>query len=95
MGIYKEALGNPDLKWETTTQTNFGLDAAVLNNQLAVQFDYYHKYTKDILQRLSYPATAGRASAPYENISEMLNQGLELSINNRNTAERKDLRFHV
>ena len=95
MGIFKEAMGNPDLKWETTTQTNLGVDFTVLRNRLAFSFDYYYKYTKDILQRLTYPATAGRANAPFENIGEIKNQGLEFSINYRNIAEQSDFTYDV
>ena len=95
MGIFKEAMGNPDLKWETTTQTNLGVDVTVLSNRVAMSLDYYHKYTKDILQRLTYPASAGRASAPYENIGEIKNNGLEFSVNYRNTAEQKDFTYDV
>ena len=80
-GISKESIGNPDLKWETTTQTNIGIDAGLFNNKLNLSFDFYHKYTTDILQRITYPSTGGVASAPFMNIGEMQNQGWEIGIN--------------
>lgn len=86
-GISKESIGNPDLKWETTTQANIGIDAGLFNNKLSLSLDFYHKYTTDILQRITYPATGGVASAPYMNIGEMLNNGYELNINFQNTTD--------
>ena len=86
-GISKESIGNPDLKWETTTQTNIGIDAGLFNNKLNLSFDFYHKYTTDILQRITYPSTGGVASAPFMNIGEMQNNGYELNINFQNTTD--------
>lgn len=87
IGISKESIGNPDLKWETTTQTDIGFDAGLFNNKLTLSFDYYHKYTKDILQRVTYPATGGVSSAPFVNIGEMVNNGYELNVNFQNTTD--------
>lgn len=53
------------------------------NNKLNLSFDFYHKYTTDILQRITYPSTGGVASAPFMNIGEMQNNGYELNINFR------------
>lgn len=93
-GISKEAIGNPDIKWETTAQANIGLDAGFFNNKLNVILDFYHKYTTDILQRVSYPSTGGVATSPYENIGEMQNNGLELNVNYNNSPS-KDFRYEV
>lgn len=89
-GISKEDIGNSDIKWETTTQTNFGLDAGFLNNKLTLGVDFYHKYTSDILQRVSYPSTGGVATSPYENIGEMQNNGVEMNINYRNSPKNSN-----
>lgn len=93
-GIGKETIGNQGIKWETTTQTNIGVDAGFLNNKLNVVFDYYRKYTSDILQRVSYPSTGGVATSPYVNIGEMLNKGFEFNVNYANSTT-KDFRYEV
>lgn len=85
-GISKETIGNTSIKWETTTQTNFGLDASFLNNKLNFAFDYYLKNTTDILQRVAYPSTGGVATAPYVNVGEMRNNGFEVSANFRDLS---------
>ena len=48
-GITASHTGNPDLKWETTTQTNLGFDASLFDGHLSLSFDYYWKNTKDML----------------------------------------------
>lgn len=93
-GISKETIGNPDIKWEKTTQANIGLDVGFLNNNLTFELDLYHKYTSDILQQVTYPATSGVASSPYENIGEMRNNGFEFNANYRKTTS-KDFSFET
>ena len=50
-GFYRvwSGIPNPDLKWETTAQADFGIDMAFLNRRLRVSFDYYDKQTSDLL----------------------------------------------
>ncbi len=86
-GLAMTARGNDNLKWETITQANIGLDAAFLNNKLTFTVDLYDKRTRDILQRPVYPGTAGTASAPYENIGKMQNKGWEFSANYREQGQ--------
>ncbi|MDR2912321.1 MAG: TonB-dependent receptor [Alistipes sp.] len=86
-GLAMTARGNANLKWETITQANIGLDAAFLNNRLTFSVDVYDKRTRDILQRPTYPGTAGTADAPYENIGSMQNRGWEFSANYRNSGQ--------
>ncbi|MCC8094294.1 MAG: TonB-dependent receptor [Tannerellaceae bacterium] len=93
-GISKETIGNPDIKWEKTTQANIGLDVGFLNNNLTFELDLYYKYTSDILQQVTYPATGGVASSPYENIGEMRNNGFEFNANYRKTTS-KDFSFET
>jgi len=80
-GIAADAIGNPNIKWETTTQFNIGLDMGFLDNSLIASVEWYNKDTKDILQRVTYPATAGQATTPYQNIGSMNNKGWEVSLN--------------
>ncbi|MCC8198822.1 MAG: TonB-dependent receptor [Tannerellaceae bacterium] len=93
-GISKETIGNSDIKWEKTTQANIGLDVGFLNNNLTFELDLYYKYTSDILQQVTYPATGGVASSPYENIGEMRNNGFEFNANYRKTTS-KDFSFET
>ena len=93
-GISKEAIGNQNIKWETTTSSNIGFDATLFNNRLTLGFDYFVKKTTDILQRVAYPATGGVASAPYLNIGEIQNKGLEFSANYRGASGR-DFNYDV
>src|SRR5690606_27137690 len=52
-------LGNEDLKWETSTQFNIGLDLGLLNNRIELLMDYYNKSTKDLLFSAQVPYTTG------------------------------------
>ena len=60
-GAYPSRLANPDIKWETSEQSNIGFDA-VLFHRLNVTFDYYVKKTKDWLITAPILATAGAAA---------------------------------
>ena len=73
---------NPELKWETTTQTNIGLDAAFWNNRLTFNADYFIKNTTDMILRVPVPVYAGYG-APNVNAGSMSNKGIELSLNYR------------
>ncbi|OQP53520.1 SusC/RagA family TonB-linked outer membrane protein [Niastella populi] len=81
-GAYTSRLANPDIKWETSQQTNIGIDAVVMK-RLNVTFDYYVKDTKDWLITVPLLATAG-ADAPLINGGDVRNSGVELALNYRN-----------
>ena len=51
--------GNPDLKWETTAQADFGIDMAFFNRRLQVSFDYYDKQTSDLLRERNLALSSG------------------------------------
>ena len=70
----------PDLKWETTTQFDIGLDAAFLNNRVNLTVDYYHKKTDDLLQ-YRYIDQSGGFSEIACNYGNITNRGLEVSAN--------------
>lgn len=74
---------NPDLTWETTTQTNVGLDLGLFNNRLQFTADAYYKKTTDLLMNVALPATSPIANI-YRNEGEMENKGIELGINSQN-----------
>lgn len=74
--------GNPDIKWETTTQTNYGLDLSVAKNKLTVSADYFIKTTNDILLAVGLPAVSvGVIERTFVNAGEVSNKGFELGIN--------------
>ncbi len=82
-GAYPDRLSNLDLKWETSEQIDFGFDARFLDNALSVTFDYYNKKSKDWLILAPILATAG-ADAPFINGGDVVNEGVELSLNYQN-----------
>ena len=77
-GFAIQQVGNPDLKWETTTQTNIGLDATILNNTVLLTIDYFIKNTDDILVQRPSLAVEGQADAPFINAGEIENTGIEI-----------------
>lgn len=79
-GAYPSRLGNPNLQWETSEQTNVGFDATI--KKLNIAFDYYVKDTRDWLLVAPVLATAG-ADAPYINGGNVRNTGVELALNYR------------
>lgn len=74
---------NPDLKWETITQTDFGVDAELFSGRVSLTADYYLKNTSDMLYAAPIPLTPGTA-APVRNVASVENRGLELAANYRN-----------
>lgn len=78
-GAYQGQLSNKALKWETSEQTNIGVDARFLKNRLSLTGDFYIKTTKDWLVQAPIPATAG-AKAPWINGGNVKNTGIELSL---------------
>jgi len=78
--------GNPNLKWETTTQNNLGVDLGLLSNKLYLSADYFVKTTSDILLPISLPSIAGNVSPTIVNAGEVSNKGVELAFNFRSAA---------
>lgn len=78
-GAYPNRLANPDLTWETSEQTNIGIDARFLDNRLSFTMDWYSKQTKDLLVEVGTNAASGFATQ-YQNAGTVKNTGLELSM---------------
>ena len=76
-GLKINKTGNKNLKWETTTQTNIGLDASLFGGSLAITADYYFKKTTDMLTVPPQPSIAGENATYYMNTGEMKNSGFE------------------
>jgi TonB-linked SusC/RagA family outer membrane protein len=79
-GASPQNLENQDLSWETTTQTNVGIDFGFFDNSLNITADYYIKKTTDLLLRTPVSISTGFSSGWF-NIGEIKNTGIELSIN--------------
>lgn len=79
-GLVLSQPGNPDLRWEETATTDFGLDFAFLDNRLTGSIDYYTKKSKDILSRRQVDPTTGFRSATV-NYANIENKGYELVLN--------------
>lgn len=82
--ISQANLRTTDLKWETTTQTNVGIDLTVLNNRLTFNADWYYKKTTNLLVNVTLPTGAAVANNIARNEGEMTNQGFEFAVNSRN-----------
>lgn len=78
-GAYPSRLGNPNVRWETSEQTDLGFDATLLKGKLSVNFDWYKKTTKDWLISAPILATAG-ALPPFINGGNVKNSGVELAV---------------
>ena len=78
-------LGNQDLKWETSTQANIGLDFGFLNNRIELILDGYNKATKDLLFSKQVPYTTGYANT-WTNLGEIVNRGFEFTLSSRNVV---------
>lgn len=79
-GFGMSSFSNPDLKWETTTVTNIGLDATTLDGRLNATLEWYHKVTDGILYQPALSTTLAYFSSPYQNIAEVTNNGFEVSV---------------
>jgi TonB-linked SusC/RagA family outer membrane protein len=78
-GYYPNKLANPGLKWETSTQLNFGFDSRFLNNRLTFTFDWFDKRTEGLLVSATPPLFTGYTSM-YVNGGNIKNTGLEFDL---------------
>ncbi len=74
---------NRDVKWESTEQTNIGLDANLLRFKLSVNFDYFIRKTDGMLAQVPVPGLTGIQDAPFVNIGSVSNKGFELNVSYR------------
>jgi TonB-linked SusC/RagA family outer membrane protein len=95
--VYQEGLvlttpPNPDLKWETSKQTDFGLDASFLGGNLTLTADYYIKESKDFLLNIPVPAQTGFTSLT-KNAGSIRNSGLEIGLEYRES--KADFKYGI
>ncbi len=84
---------NPDLRWETTAQLNFGADLAFFNGRLRATFDYYEKYTDDLLQQRILPLSSGY-DRMLVNDGSITNKGIEITLDGT-VLRTKDLTLNA
>ncbi len=75
--------GNSNVKWESSTQTDIGLDLGLWNNRIQFTADVFEKITSDMLIPVPVPRSGGSASVPYVNAGRVSNRGLELDLTYR------------
>ena len=85
--------GNSRLSWESTSQTNIGLDLAFLSNRLLINIDYYDKITDRLLYQAPLPLETGFNNVNV-NVGSIRNKGLEFLIN-ATPIRKKDLQWNV
>ncbi|MFA6084080.1 SusC/RagA family TonB-linked outer membrane protein [Mucilaginibacter sp.] len=91
-GLAYVNLDNTNLRWETSRQTDIGMDIAFLNNDLTLTVDYYRKDSKDFLLPIPTPTQTGLASSS-QNVGSIRNQGFEIALNYRHSI--KDFNYGI
>ncbi|MGH7575078.1 MAG: SusC/RagA family TonB-linked outer membrane protein, partial [Longimicrobiales bacterium] len=84
-GFRQTAIGNQNLKWEEARTLNAGFDAEFLSGRASLAVDLYQRDSDNLLFNPPLPATAGLASAPFVNVGEMRNRGIDFSVGYRGT----------
>ena len=79
IGTKASGLANPDLKWETSTQTDIGIDLGFLSNSLTFTIDWFRKVTSGMLMEMNIPTYLGDAK-PIGNVGIMNNSGVEMEL---------------
>ncbi|GAB4025584.1 TonB-dependent receptor [Spirosoma koreense] len=85
-GIVPTSLANDQLTWEQSVQTNVGVDISLFRNRLSFTVDAYQAYKKNLLLNVTLPSASGFGSS-VQNIGEVENKGLELTINSQNIGK--------
>ena len=91
-GMVQAFLPNPNLKWETSKQTDIGIDLGFFNNKLMLTADYYIKKSSDFLLEIQMPAQTGFTKAT-RNVGSVKNNGFEFSVDYRDNSH--DFKYGV
>jgi TonB-linked SusC/RagA family outer membrane protein len=78
-GAITRAMANPDIKWETTTMTNIGIDLGFLKNRIRASVEYFNNETEDMLLNVPIPFSIGFDVAPVANLGAVTNKGFEVT----------------
>lgn len=85
--------GNSAIKWETSTQTNIGVDVGLWRDKLSLTVDIFKKVSNDVLVRVPIPQAGGSTRAPYVNAASIQNQGMELALSYR--SRHGDMTYYI
>ncbi|MEN7547734.1 TonB-dependent receptor [Rapidithrix thailandica] len=91
-GVFQNKLASSELTWESTNQTNIGLDASVFNGKILFTFDWFNKLTEGILLDLEIPGIIGLEASPI-NAGKVRNRGWEAQVTYR--EKKGDFRYNV
>lgn len=83
VGYGPSSLSNPNLGWEKTRSSNYGLDLGLFRNRLFLSADYYYKLTSDLLLEVPLALSTGFETG-FQNLGKVENRGLELELTSRN-----------
>jgi len=75
------SVGNPKFSWETSKQTDIGINMGILNDRITGQFAYYNNNVSGLILFVSQSPSTGLPSAPPANVGNMYNRGIEATIN--------------
>ncbi len=81
------SLANPDLKWETSRQTDIGIEMGFFKNRLEIEADWYNRFTYDIIAAVPIPGYVGSQGDPIVNTARVRNKGWDFTINWRNSGK--------
>ncbi|WP_047246206.1 SusC/RagA family TonB-linked outer membrane protein [Maribacter thermophilus] len=93
LGLADARLSNPDLKWESTTMRNIGLDASFFNSRLNLTLDYFSNKTEDLLLFVSIPSSLGFESI-LKNSGSLENKGFEVGLDGY-VIDNEDFKWNV
>ena len=82
-GLYPATVGNPDLKWETTNQSDAGMELGLFHDRINLIVDFYHKVTSNMLLDVPLPLSTTSGSVK-ENYGQVQNEGWEFTLGTRN-----------
>lgn len=80
-GVSARAMPNINIKWETTTMANIGMDMGFLNNRITASVEYFNNETRDMLLPVPIPPSKGYDVPPTANVGSVVNRGFELTAN--------------
>jgi TonB-dependent starch-binding outer membrane protein SusC len=78
-------IGNPNLKWETSTQMDIGIDFGFFDNRITGELDYYNRKSEDLLLNVNLPSSTG-FNTVVRNVGTLENKGVEVVVNSQNTV---------
>ena len=93
VGAAIDRLPNPELTWETTTQTDVGLSLGLFNSSVNIEADYYNKDTRDLLLAVPIPSTTGFRTA-FKNLGLINNRGYEFAVDAK-IIENNDFKWNA